>query len=83
MSTAPSEHLVGRPTFFADPFKVCNQCGGWVTGARHIFSNGGKLLVLPCEHERGWEDVCPSWSPVDGCQCQEFLGRVPHGSPPA
>ena len=63
---------------FADPYKVCNTCEGWVTGA---LDNPGPSILMPCEHRDGYRDVCPSWSPVDGCSCMEMLGRVPHGEP--
>jgi hypothetical protein len=64
---------------FADPYKVCVVCKGWVTGVtvpRYGYGNNN----LPCWHH-GYEDACPSWSPVDGCRCVEFLGRKPHGEP--
>jgi hypothetical protein len=64
---------------FADPFKVCNKCGGWVTG---VLDNDGPIIVTPCEHTAGYTDVCPNWSPVDGCSCDEVFGHVAHGSPP-
>ena len=36
----------------------------------------------PCGCQRaGVTSVCPSWSPVDGCQCKEHLGRVDHAQP--
>lgn len=64
---------------FADPFKVCNQCGGWVTGI--LRTRRGPDLTTPCEHAQSYADVCPSWSPVDGCLCRERLGHVPHETP--
>jgi hypothetical protein len=63
---------------FADPYKVCNACGGWITG---VLDMPGVPLVMPCEHDLGYRDVCPSWGPVDGCQCVEVLGHVEHGEP--
>lgn len=61
---------------FADPFLVCGRCGrpvtGWLPGA------GRTGLLLPCEHDAGIVSTCPSWGPVDGCQCRKFLGYVPH-----
>jgi hypothetical protein len=87
VSIVTADSTLSTPVQFADPYKVCNECGGWVTGAVMLStaqpgrSGGGKLVVLPCEHERGYEDVCPSWSPVDGCQCEEHLGHVPHAQP--
>lgn len=64
---------------FADPYKVCNQCGGWVDG---VLDMPGVPLTVPCEHRSGYTDVCPSWGPVDGCQCMEHLGYVPHRARP-
>lgn len=68
-----------RVIAFADPYKVCNSCGGWVTG---VLDMPGTRLTVPCEHDRDYSDVCPSWGPVDGCQCADHLGYVPHGEPP-
>ena len=61
---------------FADPYKVCNKCGGWITGYL-----GGTAILTPCEHDQGYTDACPSWSPVDGCRCAKQLGRVDHSFP--
>jgi hypothetical protein len=61
---------------FADPYKICNAYGGWITG---VLDKPGQQIVVPCEHHKGYSDVCPSWGPVDGCQCQAHLGHVPHG----
>ena len=68
-------------TTFANPFLRCDECGqsvegvvalvGNPTGCNHICDN------VPCGH-RGSTSSCPSWSPVDGCRCQEHLGHVPH-----
>lgn len=65
---------------YANPYNVCDACGGWITGA---LDNPGRLLVMPCEHDRGFHGVCPSWGPVDGCQCLAHFGYVTHGEPPA
>ena len=57
---------------FSDPYKQCLRCGGWIDGAL-IGDDGqpipGPLTVVPCEHQDGYRDVCPSWGPVDGCTC--------------
>jgi hypothetical protein len=63
-------------TDFADPYKVCNACGGWVDGVLDV--PDGPFLTVPCEHDKGYRDVCPSWGPVDGCSCAEILGSVDH-----
>ena len=61
-------------TEFADPFLACATCGGRVRWRDH-------LTNMPCEHQADFNSVCPSWSPVDGCLCQEQLGSVNHGVP--
>lgn len=52
---------------FADPYKRCRTCAGWITGATE--APGLPLSVNPCGHMGGYEDVCRSWSPVTGCSC--------------
>lgn len=60
---------------FADPYKQCLKCGGWVDG---VLDAPGPTIVVPCEHQSDYRDVCPSWSPVDGCHCIESLGFRDH-----
>lgn len=59
---------------FANPFIVCADC------ARRVVDHPA-LSNEPCGHQADFNDLCPSWSPVDGCRCQAHLGYVPH--PPA
>jgi hypothetical protein len=59
---------------FADLYKRCTKCGRQVTGVLCI--TGKPWPNIPCEHV-GYEDTCPSWSPVDGCRC-ETPCEVPH-----
>jgi hypothetical protein len=66
---------LGSRHLFADPFKVCNVCHGWVDGVVEV---GGPHEMIPCGHRQSYESVCPSWSPVDGCTCQVALGYTPH-----
>lgn len=54
-------------TTFADPYKKCRQCGDWITGA---LDAPGPVILVPCEHQSDYRDVCPSWGPVDGCRCE-------------
>jgi hypothetical protein len=61
-------------TTFADPYKKCLACGDWIDGA---LDAQGPLVLVPCEHRSGYRDVCPSWSPVDGCWCAESTRRNP------
>ncbi len=52
---------------FADPYKRCRSCGAWVDGVEEVRRGPGENI--PCRHETSYDDVCPSWSPVDGCKC--------------
>jgi len=61
-------------TEFADPYLACKKCGVRVRW-RDNMNN------MPCEHRADFNSVCPSWSPVGGCRCQEHLGSVEHGTP--
>jgi hypothetical protein len=65
----------------ANPFLACGTCGKCVE-ARHDDRCGcddeGPLLLFPCCHRGEYRDLCPSWSPVDGCTCLKVLGHVPH-----
>lgn len=61
---------------FADPYKVCLECSAWVDGVQEL--PGEMDANLPCGHQADYDSVCPSWGPVDGCQCQERLGRRNH-----
>jgi hypothetical protein len=68
---------------FANPHLVCDQCGQpvprWHTDDKCGCDAG--WWNDPCGHRAEAVSVCPSWDPVDGCQCAEHLGHVPH--PPA
>jgi hypothetical protein len=55
-------------TLFADPYKRCLKCSQWIDGA---LDAPGPLILVPCEHQSDYRDVCPSWGPVDGCRCAE------------
>lgn len=55
-------------TLFADPYKRCLKCEQWIDGA---LDAPGPLILVPCEHQSSYKDVCPSWGPVDGCTCAE------------
>lgn len=69
-------------TVFADPHKRCRACKGWVTGATDM--PGYPLVVNPCGHMGGYDDVCPSWGPVDGCTCPPGEhGKPDHPAPGA
>ena len=56
---------------FANPFLACEVCGKRVRTRPALWNE-------PCGHAAPMNSVCPSWSPVDGCQCLEHLGKVEH-----
>ncbi len=60
---------------FADPYKRCCRCNGWVDG--YLDKPDGPRIITPCEHRSDYRDVCPSWGPVDGCTCAAFNARHP------
>jgi hypothetical protein len=69
---------------FANPHLVCDQCKKPVP-AWHDNDKCGcdeSFWNEPCGHKAGMTSVCPSWGPIDGCRCQESLGRVDHAAPP-
>lgn len=72
---------------FANPFLVCDTCRQPAIGYHspsvcHCHTRGwSNWWNVPCEHNDGVHSVCPTWGPVDGCQCLNRLGYVPH--PPA
>lgn len=57
---------------YANPYLRCSGCGSWVTGWHDPEKCGCETLEVnsPCCCRLGVEDVCPSWSPVDGCTCK-------------
>lgn len=60
---------------FANPYLRCETCGKRAEGFHDESKCGcteGNYNV-PCEHPIGVNDICPSWSPVDGCTC-----KTPH-----
>lgn len=62
----------------ANPFLRCEDCGERVERFSHLGSGQGPAQNEPCGHASGYTSVCPSWGPVDGCQCVEHLGHVDH-----
>lgn len=57
--------------------EICSECRQKVD----YWWEDGPPVNFPCEHRADYQNLCPSWGPVDGCQCQAHLGHVPH--PPA
>lgn len=67
----------------ANPFLTCTTCSAWVTGWHNNDQCGcdSTWWNAPCGCERaGTTSVCPSWGPVDGCQCQRIFGSVDHAA---
>jgi len=75
--TATRTYTVER---YADPFIRCDECGkraeGFVVDPHPDSEIDG--ANWPCGHKAAADTVCPSWSPVNGCQCEEHLGKVEH-----
>jgi hypothetical protein len=69
---------------FANPFLVCGLCrqpvSSWHNNDK--CGCGAGCWVSPCGHTAEAISVCPSWDPVDGCQCQQVLGKVDHAAAP-
>lgn len=61
---------------FADPYKRCLDCDQWVDGYVDLPEGSGAAVLVPCGHS-SYRDVCVSWSPVDGCDCEGFNARHP------
>lgn len=57
----------------ANPYLVCEHCGESVPRwhAEEECGCSAGDWNEPCRHPAGTENLCPSWSPVDGCTCQE------------
>ena len=70
---------------YADPYLVCDECGDRAAGYMIGPVPDAELdhANWPCEHKAGITSLCPSWSPVDGCQCVEHLGAVDHPLAPS
>lgn len=68
----------------ANPFLVCDTCRKQVTAYHESekCSPGCETPAFnfPCEDSLGITSLCPSWSPVDGCNCPKILGEVSHPS---
>lgn len=59
---------------FANPHLRCDECGARVEGCRMVRNGDGEEVpgpFIPCGHTGSYTDLCPSWSPVDGCTCPE------------
>ncbi len=71
---------------FANPYLTCDKCEqparSWHDPDQCGCGESG-FQNQPCEHQAGVTSTCPSWGPVDGCQCLQHLGHVSHGPAPA
>jgi hypothetical protein len=72
---------------FANPYLICDQCRRPVPAWHDPDKCGCNPEAFgfwnePCGHRAGTASVCPSWGPVDGCQCAEVLGSVEHTPAP-
>jgi hypothetical protein len=70
-------HLVITP---ANPFLACATCGKRAEAFHDDECGCGETgrVNMPCFHRGDYSDLCPSWGPVDGCQCLAHLGHIPH-----
>lgn len=69
---------------FANPFLVCDLCRQPAPRWHNNDKCGctEECWLDPCSHNAEAVSVCPSWNPVDDCQCREHLGSVDHPAPP-
>lgn len=65
---------------YANPYLVCLVCGEPVAASHTDTACGctSGSWNVPCGHPVGITSLCPSWSPVDGCQCAQQIGSVDH-----
>jgi hypothetical protein len=58
-------------TPLANPHIQCAECGEQVTSFHCAETCGctGSSWNWPCRHDADTHNTCPTWSPVDGCQC--------------
>jgi hypothetical protein len=61
---------------FANPYLRCIHCGERAEGYHDNERCGchQESWNVPCEHPVGSISACPSWSPVDGCICEQSHG---------
>lgn len=69
----------------ANPYLTCDRCKGWVTSWHNDDQCGcdAPFWNELCGHEKaGITSACPSWGPMDGCQCDRIFGSIGHAVPP-
>ena len=56
---------------FANPYLICDECKKsvryWHNNARCGCDDS--FYNHPCEHRTSVTSKCPTWNPVDGCEC--------------
>jgi len=64
----------------ANPYLICATCRERVEAFHDDRCGCGETrpMNMPCGDYGDYIDTCPSWGPVDGCQCLEHLGHIPH-----
>lgn len=76
--TTTHTHVVSE---FANPYLRCLKCHSkvksFVAFDGQVPECDHKGMLFPCHHD-GIYSLCPSWSPVDGCNCIEHLGHRYH-----
>lgn len=72
---------------FANPYLRCGRCGQPVRRWHDDQQCGTPehpcpvdWYLAPCGHRAEARSDCPSWGPVDGCQCLAQLGRQDHAT---
>ena len=70
-------HLTITP---ANPFLACCTCKKRVTAFHDPGCGCGedRPMNFPCCDYGEYVDLCPSWGPVDGCQCVRHFGKILH-----
>lgn len=63
---------------FANPYLKCDECGASVIRWHDDDQCGcaAGSWNEPCHHKAGVTSVCPSWGPVDGCQCKPIYSAA-------
>jgi len=66
-----------KRVYLTNPFMFCTTCAVNVTGYILPTEHEHDFMLIPCGHT-GSVSSCPTWSPVDGCQCIDHLGKRDH-----
>lgn len=77
MPTFEAERIPKKDVF-ANPFLVCNHCMETVKYTIWPKSGGHGCICMPCEHISKVDSICPSWTPVGGCDCKRIFGNILH-----